>query len=66
MSVFESKKETIQYTHTHNAMLASQSRNRVKNGTCQERSRQERGAITRDSEREAEEEWRNNRKIRDT
>lgn len=32
-------------------MLASKARSRVKNGTCQERRRQERGAITRDSER---------------
>lgn len=32
-------------------MLASRARSRVKNGTCQERRRQERGEITRDSER---------------
>lgn len=38
-------------THTHSIMLASRARSRVKNGTCQERRRQERGAITRDSER---------------
>ena len=45
-------------------MLASQARRRVKNGTCQVRRRQERS----DNERlgEGEEEWRNDRKIRDT
>lgn len=44
--------EKANTTHTHTLMLASRARSRVKNGTCQERRRQERGAITRHSERD--------------
>lgn len=51
---------------THNITLANRARSIVKNGTCQQRKRQEWGAITRDWEKEGGGERRRNREIRDT